>query len=104
MCHMDQKKKSPLELKNLYLGITFLFFQELVSLTFMRSELRRGDDLQREGLILPHHVKAVSGRDPPRSEAALRPDRNLPRHPALSLGLSLGLCLLVRGEAISFWN
>lgn len=47
-------------------------------------------------------MNAGSGWGPPRSEAVLRTDRNLPCHPALSVGLSLGLRLLVRGEAMSF--
>lgn len=41
MCRMDEKK-SLLELKILYLGITFLFLQELVSLTLVASRFMWG--------------------------------------------------------------
>lgn len=39
MCVVENKKKSLLELKSLYLGIAFLFSWELVSLSFMPSRL-----------------------------------------------------------------
>lgn len=41
MCHMDEKKNL-LELKILYLGITFLFLWELVSLTLVPSRFTWG--------------------------------------------------------------
>lgn len=64
MCHMDEKK-SPLELKILYLGIGFLFLQELVLWFLCPLDLCGVDDLELEGLILPHQWEwSFWGRSP----------------------------------------